>query len=111
MLDVRIHALELFASTSALGPAALDKLSAFFDQVRKTLLLFGRAAEKTSSSPIQISEGVRQAFDRILGALGRRDLLNDVAKTSERWRELCDVVLHIARRVSHRGSCFGASEA
>ncbi|GAA5874618.1 hypothetical protein JCM3774_004663 [Rhodotorula dairenensis] len=98
LIDVRIHALELYASTSALGPGAPDKLSAFFDQVRKTLLLFGRAAEKASSSPIRISEGVRLAFDRIIGALGRRDLLSDEAKRSERWRELCDVVLHIARR-------------
>ncbi|GAA5956273.1 hypothetical protein JCM8115_001674 [Rhodotorula mucilaginosa] len=98
LLDVRIHALELYATTSALVPGALDKLSAFFDQVRKTLLLYGRSAEKAASSPVKISEAVRGAFDRILEALEKRGLLGQEAKSSERWRELCEVVLHIARR-------------
>ncbi|GAA5982183.1 hypothetical protein JCM10908_004771 [Rhodotorula pacifica] len=98
LLDVRIHALEIYSTTSTLAPTALDKLSAFFDQVRKTLLLFGRATEKASASPTRISEGVRGAFDRIVEALERRDLLSQEAKGSERWQELCEVVLHIARR-------------
>jgi separase len=109
LLDVRIHALELYATTSALVPGALDKLSAFFDQVRKTLLLYGRSAEKAASSPVKISEAVRGAFDRILEALEKRGLLGQEAKSSERWRELCEVVLHIARRVSHSRGRFERS--
>lgn len=101
LLDVRMHALELYATTSALVSGELDKLSAFLDQVRKTLLLYGRSAEKAASNYVKISEAVRGAFDRILEALEKRGLLGQEAKSSERWRELCEVVLHIARRVSH----------
>lgn len=99
LLDVRVNALEVYATTAALSPSSLDKLSAFLDQVRKTLLLFGRAAEKVSSTPVQISEGVRAGFERIVRALERKGLLSEEVKATPRWRELCDVVLHIARRV------------
>lgn len=96
-MTVRIYALLCYASTSALS--APDKLAAFHDQLRKVLLLYGRAAESQRYSAPKIGAEVKDAFERVVEELERRGLLSETAREDKKWRELCEVVLHIARRV------------
>ncbi|BGP62219.1 separin protein [Rhodotorula toruloides] len=98
LLIVRTHALMFYSSTSALSSSNPDKLSAFYDQVRKTVLLYGRAAEQAGYTEVRIGEGVKEAFESIVGELERRGLLEVGKNGGAKWRELCEVVLHIARR-------------
>jgi hypothetical protein len=96
-----------YSTTSALSNSNADKLSAFHDQVRKTVLLYGRAAEQVGYTEIRIGDGVKRAFESVVAALGRRDLVTAGKDGGPKWRELCDVVLHIARRVRlcHSTNC------
>ncbi|BGO99409.1 separin protein [Rhodotorula toruloides] len=98
LLIVRTHALLLYSSTSALSSANADKLSAFHDQVRKTVLLYGRAAEQARYTEVRIGNGVKEAFESIVAELKRRGLVEIGKDGGAKWRELCEVVLHIARR-------------
>ena len=102
LVSARIYALLCYASTSAL--ASPDKLSAFHDQLRKVLLLYGRAAEALGYSALTIGAEVKRAFERVVGELERQGLLGGAAREDRKWRELCEVVLHIARRVRPRSS-------
>ena len=102
LVSTRIYALLCYASTSAL--ASPDKLSAFHDQLRKVLLLYGRAAEALGYSAPKIGAEVKRAFERVVGELERQGLLGGAAREDRKWRELCEVVLHIARRVRPRSS-------
>ncbi|GAA5914661.1 hypothetical protein JCM8208_000403 [Rhodotorula glutinis] len=99
LISTRIYALLCYASTSALSSSSPDKLSAFHDQLRKVVLLYGRAAEALGYSAPKIGAEVKRAFERVVGALERRGLLvAEGAREDKKWRELCEVVLHIARR-------------
>ncbi|GAA5821500.1 hypothetical protein JCM3770_000600 [Rhodotorula araucariae] len=96
LLSLRTYALLCYASTSALSSP--DKLSAFHDQLRKVLLLYGRAAEGLRYSATKIGAEVKGAFERVIGALEGKGLLDGAEREDRKWRELCEVVLHIARR-------------
>ncbi|GAA5945755.1 hypothetical protein JCM3775_005840 [Rhodotorula graminis] len=97
LISTRIYALLCYASTSALSSP--DKLSAFHDQLRKVLLLYGRAAEALGYSAPKIGSEVKRAFERVVGELERQGLPEgEGAREDKKWRELCEVVLHIARR-------------
>ncbi|BGP39728.1 separin protein [Rhodotorula kratochvilovae] len=96
LLSLRTYALLCYASTAALSSP--DKLSAFHDQLRKVLLLYGRAAEGLRYSATKIGAEVKGAFERVVGELEARGLLQGAEKEDRKWRELCEVVLHIARR-------------
>ncbi|GJN89037.1 hypothetical protein Rhopal_002011-T1 [Rhodotorula paludigena] len=103
LLTLRLHALLYYASTSALAPsieaaAAPDKLAAFHDQHRKILLLYGRQAEKLGYSASRIGAEVRAAFEQVVKRLEEKGLMDGREGGAEKWRELCEVVLHIARR-------------
>ncbi|GAA5830726.1 hypothetical protein JCM11251_001054 [Rhodosporidiobolus azoricus] len=85
------------------SPPPADKLCAFYDQLRKILLLYGRSAEALGRSEREIGEKVKDAFESVVkecerrGVTGTRD-----GKEGAKWRELGDVVLHIARRANDR---------
>ncbi|GEM07556.1 cysteine peptidase C50 [Rhodotorula toruloides] len=98
LLVVRTHALMFYSTTSALSSDNADKLSAFHDQVRKTLLLYGRAAEQAGFTEVRIGGGVKKAFESNVCELERRGLIEVGKGGGAKWRELCEVALHIARR-------------
>ncbi|GAA5885666.1 hypothetical protein JCM6882_007518 [Rhodosporidiobolus microsporus] len=116
LLTLRIHALLFYSSLSPLSsrpspllaspssaPPPADKLSAFHDQHRKILLLFGRSAEARGASEAVIGERVKGAFERIVGACEGRGVVGGrEGREGGKWRELGEVVLHIARRANDR---------
>ncbi|GAA5908652.1 hypothetical protein JCM5296_006001 [Sporobolomyces johnsonii] len=95
LLTLRAHALLYYSTTSALAPSS-DKLPAFHDQLRKLLLLYGRSAEAApySYSPMKVCSAVKDAFETVVGRLEGKGVRCEGA----RWGEVCDVVLHIAKR-------------
>ncbi|GAA5958016.1 hypothetical protein JCM21900_004746 [Sporobolomyces salmonicolor] len=95
LLTLRAHALLYYSTTSALAPSS-DKLPAFHDQLRKLLLLYGRSAEAApySYSPTKVCSAVKEVFATVVERLERKS----VRCEGERWGEVCDVVLHIAKR-------------
>ncbi|GAA5868801.1 hypothetical protein JCM1840_005124 [Sporobolomyces johnsonii] len=95
LLTLRTHALLYYSTTSALAPSS-DKLPAFHDQLRKILLLYGRSAEAApySYSPMKVCSAVKDAFETVVGRLEGKGVRCEGA----RWGEVCDVVLHIAKR-------------
>lgn len=95
LLMIRSRALLFFATSRPLF-AAPEKLDAFYDQTRKVLLLFGRQAEQKKLDETKINEGVKSVFEEVLTVLEARKAQTE----SKAWHTLCEVVLHIAKRVS-----------
>ncbi|GAA5940472.1 hypothetical protein JCM1841_001027 [Sporobolomyces salmonicolor] len=95
LLTLRAHALLYYSTTSALAPSS-DKLPAFHDQLRKLFLLYGRSAEAApySYSPTKVCSAVKEVFATVVERLEGKS----VRCEGERWGEVCDVVLHIAKR-------------
>lgn len=91
---MRAQSLFIFATTRTLL-ASQDKLDMFYDQSRKVLLLFGRQAEKLGTGEKSINDGVKSVFDQVLAVLVARD----AAREGKAWVALCEVVIHIAKRV------------
>ena len=77
--------------------AAPDKLAAFHDQTRKVLLLYGRMSEQAGVSELVIHTHVKTTFELVMDAVRRRG--GDVGMEGDKWTALCEVVLHIAKRV------------
>lgn len=92
LLLLRSQALRWFATSRALrdDPA---KLASFWDQLRKVLLQYGRQAEAGGVSEVRIGERVKGVFEEVLAAV-------EVGREGKCWRELCEVVMHVAKRVS-----------
>ncbi|GAA6027635.1 hypothetical protein JCM8097_007957 [Rhodosporidiobolus ruineniae] len=108
LLTLRTHALLYYSTLSSLSsrPSPFlpsspspspppEKLEAFHDQHRKVLLLYGRAAEALGQSEKKIGEEVRAAFELVVSGCEDRGV---GGREGRKWRELCEVVLHIARR-------------
>lgn len=95
MIHLRSRALLFYASTR---PLYLDstKLEAFYEQSRKVLLLYGRRAEELQVGELKINETVKGVFKEIVVVLDGQK----VRKEGKAWRTLCEVGLHIAKRVS-----------
>lgn len=103
LLHLRSRALLCYATTSTLY-SAQEKLYAFYDQTRKVLLLYGRQAEQQKVGETLINEGVKGVFEEVLGALEKKE----AKREGQAWTTLCEVVMHIAKRVS--SSRFPQSE-
>lgn len=84
----------LYATTHALS-SGQDKLDSFLDQARKVLLLHGRQLELKQASETEINDGTKASFERLHDALQHRG----IALSGKAWTGLCEVVLHIAKRV------------
>lgn len=95
LLATRIHALLFYSSTRPLYADPL-KLDAFYDQIRKVFLLFGRSAELIKLGDSAINKSIKSAFEKILKVLESKQVPNQ----GTAWITLCEVVLHVAKRVS-----------
>jgi hypothetical protein len=95
LLHLRSRALLCYATTSTLY-SAQEKLDAFYDQTRKVLLLYGRQAEQQKVGETLINEGVKSVFEEVLGVLEKKE----AKRKGSAWTTLCEVVMHIAKRVS-----------
>jgi glutamyl-tRNA reductase len=93
-LTLRLGALLLYGTTRTLSHAQ-DKLESYLDQARKILLLFGRQLESQKAGETEINDGVKAAFERIHDGLQQRK----IELRGKAWSSLCEVVLHIAKRV------------
>ncbi|GAA6018536.1 hypothetical protein JCM11491_006438 [Sporobolomyces phaffii] len=99
VLNLRIQALLYYCSASTF-PATPAQLPAFYTQHRKILLRYGRSAQSPPFSypSDRISKEVGIAFDRVMEALEGRKTPN-LGQGNE-WTELCQVVLHLARKAN-----------
>ncbi|GAA5849620.1 hypothetical protein JCM8547_000513 [Rhodosporidiobolus lusitaniae] len=106
LLTLRTHTLLYYSTLPSLSSApspfspsspqpAPEKLDAFHDQHRKILLLYGRSAEALGHEESRIAEAVKGAFEMVVRACDERGV---GGREGRKWRELCEVVLHIARR-------------
>lgn len=70
-------------------------MEAFYDQLRKVILLFGRQAEQTELGDVDINARIKFGFETVVHAVqakgGRME--------GKAWLALCEVVLHVAKRV------------
>lgn len=71
------------------------KLDAFYDQTRKVFLLFGRHAEPSKMSEMQINQKINEVFEDVAEVLETKGVQNHGSV----WIALCEVVLHVAKRV------------
>lgn len=94
LLSLRSRALLFFATTRPLY-AEQAKLDAFYDQTRKVLLLFGRRSEEKQAGETKINEGVKRIFEEVVEVLVQKQAKME----GKAWVTLCEVVLHIAKRV------------
>lgn len=95
LIFLRSRALLSYAYTRPLYSEP-TKLEAFYEQTRKVLLLYGRRAEELNAGELVINEQVKKTFKEILEVLEEKE----VKKEGAAWVTLCEVVLHIAKRVS-----------
>lgn len=96
LLSLRTRALQYYLLTSMLYTNPL-KLDAFYDQTRKTFLLYGRHAEGIKLSAADINARITPEFERLARTLVTKATANE----GKAWVALCEVVLHVAERVRH----------
>ncbi|GAA5910865.1 separase [Sporobolomyces salmoneus] len=99
LLNLRIQALLCFCSASTF-PSSPSQLAAFHIQHRKILLRYGRSAQGVpySYSSERIAKEAGDAFTRVMQSL--EGLHSSHSRAGAEWTELCQVVLHLARKAN-----------
>ncbi|GAA5928121.1 separase [Sporobolomyces koalae] len=106
LLDLRIQALRYYASTSTFSDrvteSSNEQLSAFVNQLRKVVVRYGREAQGLpwSYPADRIAREVKDAFAKIMQQLTNSGTL-DICRKSSEWSEVCQVVLHLAKKANN----------
>ncbi|GAA6064363.1 hypothetical protein JCM10212_005877 [Sporobolomyces blumeae] len=116
LLELRTQALLCYSAVSSFARSGLSsstlsnppQLPAFHAQHRKILLRFGRSAQTLPQAypPEVIARHARKTFETLMDVLARKSLTARSSSSrgatgteSEKdWRELCEVVLHLAKK-------------